>query len=241
MKKDQYFVLILFLVLFVFIFFNYGFNKSKNRLKFKAIPNNIYYNQELKQVTYNKIIIVGDSRMEYIYDRGKNIKIPVNFNFIALGGTKINWFQSIALKELENKLDNMNDKYKYHVLINMGVNDLNDNLTFEKHADDYFYLINRLVLKYRNVNFYILSVNPINENKINNYFKPQYRTSAKIEGFNSEITKMIENKHYKNLYYCDSYNSITFNTPDGLHYNKDTDQKIVNYIVDDCIKYKKEV
>ena len=78
--------------------------------------------------------------MEYIKDRGDSIDIPSNFNFIALSGTRINWFANDAMNELEKKLKNMDHRYKYHVVINMGVNDLNDLIPSENHAKEYFSL-----------------------------------------------------------------------------------------------------
>ena len=134
------------------------------------IPDRTFRKAPIKDIVFNKVIIIGDSRMEYINNRGKNIDIPINFNFIALGGTKINWFENEALIKLEEKLDNMDKNYKYHVVINMGVNDLNDKNEAVEHADEYFSLFYDLVSKYDDVNFYILSVNPINDKIINRFF-----------------------------------------------------------------------
>ena len=48
---------------------------------------------------------------------------------------------------------------------------------------------------------------------------------------------MIKLIRKDNIKYCDSYNSINFEMPDGLHYNYKTDEKIMKYIIEKCIKY----
>lgn len=237
LKRKFYYILFLLIVIFIIVIFNNNFFSHKENGKLIEIPDRTFHRKYIKNIIYNKVIIIGDSRMEYINNRGKNIDIPINFNFIALGGTKINWFENEALIKLKEKLDNMDKNYKYHVVINMGVNDLNDREEAIKHADEYFSLFYDLVSKYKSVNFYILSVNPINDKIINRFFRPQYRTTSKVLSFNSEIVRKIDHTYFKNLLYCDSYNSIEFGIPDGLHYNKSTDQAILNYIVNDCVKY----
>lgn len=227
-------LIVAFLCIFIYNFFSH--KKGVNN-HLSIIPKNCFYSKNIKNIVYNKVIIVGDSRMEFLHNRKKNINIPVNFNFIALGGTKIDWFEECAIKELEKKLDNMNDNYKYHVVINMGVNDLNDNLSAKKHADDYFYLINKLYSKYSNVNFYIMSVNPINDIVINKRVFSQSRSTLKIKEFNSEIIRLKNVYNCDRLIYCDSFNDVDFVIPDGLHYDKATDQRIVDYIVNDCVRY----
>ena len=64
-------------------------------------------------------------------------------------------------------------------------------------------------------------------------------------GSNSKIstnqTKGINqhlNDNFNNLHYCDSYHNVKFETPDGLHYDTKTDQKIIDYITNNCIDYK---
>ena len=221
----------------ILIIFKSDFPSHSEKDKLMKVPDRTFHRNIVKNIVYNKVIIIGDSRMEFLYDRGDSINIPTNFNFIALGGTKINWFENVALKKLTEKLDGMNKKYQYHVVINMGVNDLNDNVEAIKHADDYYLLFKKIVSKYNNVNFYILSVNPINDKIINRFFTPQYRTTSKIQSFNDETFTLIDESYFKNLFYCDSYNSIYFGIPDGLHYDRDTDQRIVDYIVNDCVRY----
>ena len=234
-SKISYLIFLLIFCSFLFIIFNISFSQKEN-IKFMEIPDRTFHKTPIKDIVSNKVIIIGDSRMEFLNDRGDSIKIPSNFDFIALSGTNIHWFKNVALNRLEEKLNNMDKKYKYHVVINMGVNDLNDTEKAQKHADDYFYLFYYLVSKYKNVNFYFLSVNPIDDKIIDRFFN-QHRTTEEIIQFNKKIVYLIKKNGYNNFTYCDSYNNIEFGIPDGLHYNKITDQKIVNYIVNDCVKY----
>lgn len=193
---------------------------------------------DIKDIAYNRVIIVGDSRMENILKRKNVIDIPVNFKIIARGGATIYWFEDDALPVLKNILDNKNSKYKYHVVINQGVNDLNlnDKKSPEYHASTYTDIFEDLIKKYKDVNFYILSVNPIDESIINDYWR-QTRTEQDVTDFNNYMIKWINKSYYKNIYYCDSFNEIKFNMPDGLHYDIETDKKILNYIANRCVKY----
>lgn len=234
-RKISYLIFLSIICSVLFFVFNNGFFHKEN-IKFKKIPDRTFRKASINNIIYNKVIIIGDSRMEFLYDRGDSIKIPSNFDFIALSGTNIQWFKNVALNKLEKKLNNMNKEYKYHVVINMGVNDLNDFEKAQKHADNYFYLFNKLVSKYESVNFYFLSVNPIDDKIIDRFFY-QHRTTEEIIQFNKKIVYLIKKNGYNNFTYCDSYNNINFGIPDGLHYDKNTDQRIVDYIVNDCVKY----
>lgn len=235
-RKIGYLIFLIIVCFAIIIIFNKNFLKKEN-IKFKEIPDRTFRREPIKDIFYNKVIIIGDSRMEFLNDRGDSIRIPSNFDFIALSGTTINWFENDALEKLNLKLKNMDKNYQYHVVINMGVNDLNDNVDAIKHADNYYLLFKKLVSRYNNVNFYILSVNPINDKIINRFFRIQYRTTSKILSFNNELVFKIDKSHFNNLSYCDSYNNIDFGIPDGLHYDKATDQRIVDYIVNDCVRY----
>lgn len=185
-------------------------------------------NNLLKQ---NKIIVVGDSRMEFI-DDDKDIVKPFNLEFIALSGSTIKWLKSTALPKLKKELNK--NEYTYHVIFNMGVNDLDTSKTVNVLADNYLGLYEKIVEEYSNVNFYFLSVNPIDEETIKSHF-PGKRTNKRIQNFNKFIKNEIND--FDNAAYCDSYNEIKFEIPDGLHYSQSTNRKIVNYIVNKCVKF----
>ena len=193
---------------------------------------------DIKDITYNRVILIGDSRMENILKRKDYIDIPVNFKIIAKGGATIKWFKEEALPYLEELLDSKNSKYKYHVVINQGVNDLNlnDKKSPEYHSSTYTEIYDDLLNKYKDVDFYILSVNPIDEDVIDYYWN-QTRTEKDVVDFNKYTINWIYNTNHSNIKYCDSFNEMEFMMLDGLHYTKQTDIDILNYIVNRCLKY----
>ena len=193
---------------------------------------------QLKDISLNKTIIIGDSRMELIErERDKQLEIPTNISFIAKGGAKIDWFKKTAVLELEKILENKNANYNYHVVMNMGVNDLDDVSIVSKQANDYFDIYRDLAIQFPDVKFYILSVNPVNDGLISDYWPDNHRTNKKIVNFNNWIIKKIKTYNFSNMTYCDSYNEVTFKTQDGLHYTKTTNQEIVDYITNKCVVY----
>lgn len=202
------------------------------------IPSrNIYNNGYIKDIRFNKVIIIGDSRMQRLRDRKDSIDIPSNFTFIAEGGTKIKWFNDTAINSLNDTLNNMDKIYKYHVVINMGVNDLEESFDYSVYSDSYYGIIKNLIKKYPNVNFYFLSVNPIVEEVLNKWQPWSYRTNDKIKKFNYSLDKKLKSNFFENYYYCNSIDNLDFIIPDGIHYDKDTDQLIVDFIVNDCLNY----
>lgn len=229
----------LFLVL---ISFNDKINYNEKYCEFKIITsttNKMNSDSNLiKDISFNKTIIIGDSRMWLIEKARDQLNIPINFSFIAESGTKIDWLKREALPKLVNKLDTVNDGYTYHVVINMGVNDLNDNISAVKRANEYFELYNELSSKYYNVKFYLLSVNPIDESIINKIWIGNNRNNRKINAFNNEMNRLVLNSKNNNIYSCDSYHSISFKTLDGLHYELETNQNILDYIVNKCVQYE---
>ena len=194
--------------------------------------------KSVDDIIYNKVIIVGDSRMEYIERDREKLKIPINFSFIAKSGATIHWFEDTALPKLKKELDNVDGDYNYHVVINMGVNDFQEDINIEKRVYEYFNLYKELSLQYPNINFYFLSVNPVVDNIITDYFPSNKRSNKKIIEFNHKMGIALSESKIENLVECDSYHEIKFNAPDGLHYNIDTDQDILNFISKRCILYK---
>ena len=91
---------------------------------------------------------------------------------------------------------------------------------------------------YPNIKMYIMSVNPIYEDKINRWEKTNKRTVKKIEMFNDIIQDELKDSDLNNVYYCDAYNTIDFSSDDGLHYTQGTNREIINYIANKCINFK---
>ena len=204
---------------------------------FKQLKNEDF-DEKIQNIALNKVVIVGDSRMEYIYNKKDELNIPNNFIFDAKSGAKISWLLETGKPKLEEILDNRDTDYTYHVVFNLGVNDLSSLDNPKVLADDYFEVYNEIISNYSDVEFYFLSVNPIDEDVINERFSSNKRTNEKIEKFNAEIYYNMNRMTKDNVNYCDSYNRLDFNLPDGLHYDSETDQKIIDYIARDCVKFK---
>ena len=242
-SKFKMFFIILFSGFFVgFLIFLFAWLLNKDTFNGCSTRyyQNIYFktestiNETVNNLKNSKVIIVGDSRMERIVD-DESINIPSNFTFVAKSSMKINWFKNTALSRVRKILTN--DKYKYHIVINMGVNDLDEEqYNGDEIASEYFELYNNLAKKYSTSKIYILSVNPINEDMINERWH-NGRTTKKVKAFNSTIKKELDNSELNNIYYCDSYNTLDFKTKDGLHYTQDTNREIINYIVNKCVKF----
>ena len=175
------FFIILIVLSFTFIFFDV--NKKEDYYRKNNNPN--IFDK------VNKIIIIGDSRMELINYERKNLKIPKNIIFIAKSGTKIDWLYSEALSEFYKTI-NKEDKFK--VIFNLGVNDLNSNDDVVTLAKQYLKIYKKIT-NYDNIKFYFLSVNPINESVIDEYFKGSKITNEKIVLFNKTIKNSLKNKN----------------------------------------------
>lgn len=187
-----------------------------------------------EKINFNKIIVIGDSRMSLI-DDDSELEKPNNMQFIAKSGKTIDWFDKEALDKLDDIIEDDGDVY--HIVVNMGVNDLNYNqYKGDDIASDYFYLYSDLASKYPKAKIYILSVNPIDEKRINE-FGDNNRTTKEIELFNKTIQKNLIDGDKENMYYCDSYNELDFKTEDGLHYTQDTNRDIINYMLNKCIQF----
>lgn len=197
--------------------------KSENNM-FKMIDN-------LKN---SKIIIVGDSRMEFIKN-DKEIVLPFNLEFVAKSGMRIDWLKKTAIPQVKKILENKD--YKYYIVVNMGVNDLNSDLKGKEIAEDYFEVYSKLANEYFDAKIYLMSVNPIIEKKLNKIEPENKRTNKKIKLFNQTIQKELKASDAENLYYCNAYNNLKFETDDGLHYTQNTNKKIINYIINDCVQF----
>ena len=233
-RKHNYFFLLLIFVS-IFSFFTVG-AKQKEQVTvnddLKLLENRFVDMKEEK--LFNKVIVVGDSRMSLIVDN-KDLVKPFNFMFVAKSGMKIDWLKDYALGQVKEILKNEN--YKYHIVVNMGVNDLND---VEYKGDDiskkYFKLYKDLAKEYPEAKIYLLSVNPIDDELINQ--KPyNNRTTEEILLFNKTTQDLLKRNGLDNMYYCDSYNQVNFKTDDGLHYRDETNREILDYIDNECVQY----
>lgn len=234
-KKTLFFV-ILILIFSLFLIIGVAAKTNSNITYNKKTLDIVSEKSKIKKFDINKVIIVGDSRMEFIEQDKSELDVPNNFIIVAKGGAKIDWTAEVAIPKLKELLEK-NKKYNVHVVFNMGVNDLNYDIDIKARVDEYFELYKRVINEYKNVKFYFLSVNPVDEDIINDYWN-NIRTNDKIEEFNDITIDILSEKNYYNVTYCDSYNTIKFETKDGLHYNFDTNKRIINFINNKCVEYK---
>lgn len=243
-SKFKMFFIILFSGLFVgFLIFLFAWLLNKDTFNGCSTKyyQNIYFkaentvNETVNNLKNSKVIIVGDSRMEFIED-DKEIITPFNFEFVAKSGMTITWFKNTALPRVKKILKD--NEFNYYIVVNMGVNDLNSNYKGKEIAEDYFELYSKLANDYPNIKMYIMSVNPIYEDKLNEWERTNKRTVEKIKMFNDTIQDELKESDLENLHYCDAYNTIDFNSDDGLHYTQDTNREIINYIANKCISFK---
>ncbi|MDD4407227.1 MAG: NlpC/P60 family protein [Bacilli bacterium] len=158
------------------------------------------------------LIYVGDSRIN-------NIKNTINkseITYMAQDGSGYVWFSDdTVLNELQSYIGADTTKY---VIFSFGINDLNN-------IDKYINVYNTLINNYKNVKFYFMSVNPINEElAIANGFNI---TNEEIMAFNTKLSSAFTDS------YIDVYSQIVnnFSTDDGVHYNNETNQKIHNIVL----------
>lgn len=159
----------------------------------------------------NLMIYVGDSRTQGIQSQlNKN-----NITYIAESGKGYYWFVETAKNELSAYISADTQKF---VVINLGLNDLGNN-------DQYINIYNTIIPNYKNVNFYFVSVNPVNEELAN--LNGYNVNNSQIEIFNQKLSSTFVN-------YIDVYSQIKddFVTSDGIHYDGATNERIHNIIVD---------
>ena len=157
----------------------------------------------------NRLLYVGDSRTVGMQSSIEN----ENVNYIAEVGKGYEWFNSTALVNIESKLQEKPDAV---IVLSLGVNDL-------YNIDNYISAYKALIAKDPNNNFYVLSVNPVDESKTvaNGYTV----TNDDIEAFNKKLADNFPNN------YIDSYSSLSnIGTNDGLHYDNET-YKTLNGII----------
>ena len=201
---------------------------DKNILKFY----NLYAKKNIT-VQSDYIIVVGDSRMKYL-SQDDSVSLPNNIKFIVKPGAGMDWFKNVAVKKLIKELNNKDENRFYSVVFNMGVNDLGNYASRELVAQKYYDLYQNLALKYPDVMFYIMSINPINDYSYRNKLFPKV-TNNKIIWTNRELVSLIDGNNVQNISYCDAFNSLKFGIYDGIHYDSKTNKKILNYIINDCV------
>lgn len=167
------------------------------------------------QVFRGNYIFAGDSRMVGMY----NTVAPGDTLFLAKVGCGYSWLSSSAGVKLKYYLDaNPNVK----VVLAYGVNDLGN-------IDRYITYYQSLIQSYPNTQFYIMSVNPVDDEylKKNNPTAYQWVNDELIQQFNKKLKAAFGKK------YVDTYSYLKkegFSSNDGVHYTAETYQALYAYL-----------
>lgn len=186
---------------------NSNSNNSTNKNSYSNNSNSNSNNN--KNTIYNKVVLIGDSR--FYGQSSYNFENPKT-TYIAKSSEGLNF-----LKNSNSKIKSL-DSTSTAFVINLGVNDL-------YNINNYISYINSLALSLKG-DIYYLSVNPVEED-----VETKYGYSIKNSQINDFNNKM--KNELKSVTYLDSNSYLKrkgFNTVDGIHYTKDTYQKISNFI-----------
>lgn len=152
------------------------------------------------------IILVGDSRFVQMQNSvGEN-----SCTWIAETGKGYKWFSENAVAQIDSCVGKDSK-----ILINLGVNDLGN-------SQKYLTLVNSKAEEWvdKGAQVYYASVNPVRENP--------YVTEEQVENFNSQMQDGLS----ADVTWIDSHSylcSIEYQSPDGLHYNKETSRNLYDY------------
>ena len=163
-------------------------------------------------------IFCGDSRTKQL----SNAVASSENGYVAKYGQGYNWFSNEGVAELK-KLLRMHPQAD--VVLNFGVNDL-------YNISRYIQLYQQLMTAYPQARFYVMSVNPVEDDKYP--VLAQHKKSTKlVKIFNSRMKAAFPYR------YIDAYNYLTasgYETLDGCHYTDVTYLKIYQYVLNELQK-----
>ena len=132
--------------------------------------------------------------------------------YLARVSSGYSWYSTTALPQLK-KLLKKNPTAS--VVLNHGVNDLDN-------ADRYISSYRSLMPAYPKAKFIVMSVNPVNTKLYKGYAQPEV-----IEKFNDKLLAAFPQNFVDTYHYLQENK---FKSPDGLHYDSLTYEKIYNYV-----------
>lgn len=228
-----------------------GWSRSKNKTKKPSyyaddiIPrkNAVYYmvtfrkNQDKasakirRSSNYDRVWFVGDSRfLGMKHALGKTI--PSNVGIICKGGKGLGWFRRTGFDRLLEQVKEMSVESRMAVVINLGVNDLNNYSEYP----NYMKKVSEVLTSY-GCDMYYMSVNPVNSAMIRNYRGYYARTEKQIRNINKMIYNKLCSGSNKCYTYVDTnnylrrYGWISNNKNDGVHYSDATYKRIYDYCI----------
>lgn len=166
---------------------------------------------ETQPVQAAGIVFIGDSRMVTLKESVEKELGSCAAAVIAKNGSRYEWFHDTAIPQAD-KIIGSGSK----VVINMGVNDLND---ADKYAQDMNYW--GTVWTARGAQIYYASVNPVWDN-------PHGMTPERVKLFNDRLKSQL----IPQITWLDSHSylmSTGVHAYDGIHYKDDTNLVLYQY------------
>ena len=189
-----------------------------------------------KATKFDKVYCVGDSRTADT-KMALGVAVPSNVEFIAKWGEGLYWFKSTGYRQLLSSVSKQPKNSKKAVIINLGVNDLNNGRAYVTYMKKV-----AANLKKYNCKMYYLSVNPVNSAMIKSV-GGKARSEAQIASFNRTIYKNLCSGKNKSFTYINSCTNLQMKgwisnrhdmgIYDGLHYSNATYLRIFDY----CMRY----
>lgn len=178
------------------------------------VPDNILTNKN------DNFIFIGDSRT-VAYKGIVDIDKYDFITFISEVSKGYDWLKDTAIEKLNTRFDTTD--LSYNVVLNLGVNDL-------QNVDKYIDIYNELAEKNPKHNFFVVSVNKVDTEKM---IKNGYATieNSQIEDFNSKMKKSLSDK----IHFIDTYSYFedeNLESNDGVHYTDETSNEILEYVSD---------
>lgn len=178
--------------------------------------DDIYAGVETSGAGRSTIIFIGDSRtvgMKQYVGSDNNI-------WSCKSGMGFSWMQSTGVPQIENKVSS-----DTAVCILMGINDM-----LYVSPNKYSSYINECASRWtsKGAAVYFVSVNPVRKSGYNSL------NNDKIQTFNQNVRNGLS----QNVGYIDTFSAIidTFNSIDGLHYDKETSLSIYNLIKESALQ-----
>ncbi len=171
----------------------------------------------------HQIIWVGDSRTLGLRDALHKTDRVDDDIFVGKVGEGVHWFQEEGIQEMDKAIREHPD---LPVVMNLGVND-------PQLADEYIETYRDVFKAYPDTTFYILSVNPLDEEFL---IEDGLVEDAVFEDINSlNVARMnVRLKEEFESRYIDSASYLKsdgFDTVDGLHFSTQTYLKIHDFVV----------
>ena len=205
----------------------YSFRHSGSAAVNKWIPDQDflwYVNSEGKAVKraprnhendrYDTVLMVGGSRFRHMAD--KYGITAENVQYIAQGGAKVGWLKEIAYPEIQKAV--VKGK-KTAIVFNMGLNDM-------EHVDIYLRFYNEQLAELLNdpsCDLFMMSVNPIDEKKYDQYQSGGNKHNWQVCEFNRKMRSQLDSRYrYIDTYqYLSSqFDMATMTVWDGIHYTR---------------------